>query len=168
MTLTGMPPIQAPTTTGHPASLPAMSLRKEPSLRVEPSAKGGETNGTALRQGQGQTPPQPKPARQEGQERASAPPTILQIKIGEMLREQAEAIKDPQGEDETDKAEAKATDRADAAETRDATEAKDTAGTTDTDAAWPDAATAAMASGTATDDDKEAPATAPDGPEARS
>lgn len=104
MTFTGLPPIHAPMATGHPASLPALTLRKDPTLRVEPSGKGGETAGTALRQGH--TPPHAQLSRRTdgtgdttvngtgdgtGKDTASAPPTILQIKIGEMLREQAEA-----------------------------------------------------------------------------
>ncbi|MDA7427199.1 hypothetical protein PGB28_01920 [Primorskyibacter aestuariivivens] len=151
MTFTGLPPLQAPMTTGHPASLPAVSLRKEPSLRVEPSTKGGETAGTALRQGQ--TPPQAQAARREDRENASAPPTILQIKIGEMLREQAEAIKEP----ETD-GEARATES-------DATTKEPAQVATKPDDAAP---RMAVAPDPDAPEDREPPATAPDDPEARS
>lgn len=157
MTFTGMPPLQAPTTSGHPASLPSLAMRKEPSLRVEPSAKGGETAGTALRQGH--TPPQPNPARREGRENASAPPTILQIKIGEMLREQAEAIKDPADEVET------RTPRTDPSQyTKAGDAARDTADAVDTSAA-PRAEESPESDLPAR---KQEPATAPVDPEARS
>lgn len=99
MIITGISPLQAPTTTGHPASLPSAPVRQTNETRVAPTRQGEESSGAALRQRQsGQSDPR---MGRRGTEAASAPPTILQLKINSMLLEQADnrqsqdTIRDP-------------------------------------------------------------------------
>lgn len=90
---TAVLPLTAPQTTGHPAALPQDLERRAGDTRVTATKAGAEA-GTADSKGSGagQTPWQK--ARHEQQ--ASAPPTILQIKINSMLEEQQKRLAEEQ------------------------------------------------------------------------
>lgn len=89
---TGIFPILAPQPTGHPASLPQTPM-KQPEIKRVAAADAGDTASdlrTSLRHPQ--DPPNTarlkKPASESDGD--TAPPTLLQIKINTLLREQIE------------------------------------------------------------------------------
>lgn len=96
MILTTMPALQAPQSTGHPASLPSVTQPAQAAIRVQAPAKGQGASGAQINNGQSEASPG-KPPTKDG-EKDTAPPTILQIKINTMLQEQAEQMKASQAE----------------------------------------------------------------------
>lgn len=71
-------PALAPQPTGHPASLPADPAVRAPERSVNPASgtAGSGAHDTA-----------------QNSEQSAAPPSAIQIKITEMLRQQAEELK---------------------------------------------------------------------------
>ncbi|WP_417523763.1 hypothetical protein [Marinovum sp.] len=90
---TAVLPLTAPQTTGHPAALPQDLERRTAETRVTAAKPGAET-GTAGSKGSGAGETPWQKARRE--EQASAPPTILQIKINSMLEEQQKRLAEEQ------------------------------------------------------------------------
>lgn len=70
-------PALAPQPTGHPASLPADPPPVPPTQRVTAPDLGSQSSGTALN-----TP-------SSGKHSKTAPPSVIQMKIMEMLEQQA-------------------------------------------------------------------------------
>lgn len=68
-------PAMAPQTTGHPASLPPDPARPDNTQTVTPASES-ETSGQTGHQ-------------QAGEQQNSAPPSLIQIRIMELLAEQA-------------------------------------------------------------------------------
>lgn len=68
-------PAMAPQTTGHPASLPPDPARPDSTQTVTPASES-ETPGQTGH-------------RQAGEQQNSAPPSLMQIRIMELLAEQA-------------------------------------------------------------------------------
>ncbi|TNF20719.1 MAG: hypothetical protein EP318_10080 [Rhodobacteraceae bacterium] len=87
MLFTAVPPIMAPQTTGHPAALPQDVARRNPDERVSAAKPGSATDTT---RGDPQRWHENPRLQADGRKKASAPPTILQIKINTMLEEQQE------------------------------------------------------------------------------
>lgn len=93
MLLTGIPPLQAPQTTGHPATLPSAVPRDTADYRVQAADKGGQSTDTRTNYNRpGDSNPRAK-SPPDKDSSGAAPPTILQLKIDTMLREQAESRK---------------------------------------------------------------------------
>ncbi|MDU9002505.1 hypothetical protein [Sedimentitalea todarodis] len=78
-------PALAPQPTGHPASLPAEPKRPDSTQMVTPASEGE----TSAQTGQRRTG--------DGEQQEAAPPSAIQIKIMEMLDQQARELdQDPQ------------------------------------------------------------------------
>lgn len=89
MLFTAVPPIMAPQTTGHPAALPQDVARRNPDDRVSAAKPGSTADGA---RGDPQRWHENPRLQADGSKKASAPPTILQIKINTMLEEQQEKL----------------------------------------------------------------------------
>lgn len=87
MLFTAVPPIMAPQTTGHPAALPQDVARRNPDERVSAAKPGSAADNARSDPQRWHENPQ---LQADGSKKASAPPTILQIKINTMLEEQQE------------------------------------------------------------------------------
>ena len=71
-------PMMAPQTTGHPAALPADAQTAASTQQVTPPAAGGNTSDAQN--------------RDHPQDQNTAPPSAMQIKIMELLEQQAEKL----------------------------------------------------------------------------
>lgn len=91
---TAVPPLMAPQTTGHPAGLPQDVARQNPETRITAPKEGAATANAQGDTPSGQKSPFPKGA--DG--KATAPPTILQIRINSMLEEQQRERDEQQAE----------------------------------------------------------------------
>lgn len=89
MLFTAVPPIMAPQTTGHPAALPQDVARRNPDERVSAAKQGSAADNA---RGDPQRWHENPQLQADGSKKASAPPTILQIKINTMLEEQQEKL----------------------------------------------------------------------------
>ncbi|WP_323763352.1 hypothetical protein [Marinovum sp.] len=89
MMFTAVLPLSAPHTTGHPAALPQDLERRQADTRVTAAKPGAEAGDARSDRSTGQDTPR-HAAR--GQEPATAPPTILQLKINTMLQEQQQRL----------------------------------------------------------------------------
>ncbi|MGX9357168.1 hypothetical protein ACS3SW_18950 [Roseobacteraceae bacterium S113] len=89
MNIVSTPSVLAPQTTGHPLGLPEVGQSRNTSAKV----RSLEQLDTALSRSGSDTPrDDAQRQRKANEEAAAAPPTILQMKIDEILRKQAEAI----------------------------------------------------------------------------
>lgn len=73
----------APQTTGHPASLPAEPSRQASTQTVTPASEGESSGQTGQRQAG------------DGAQQETAPPSAMQLKIMEMLDQQARELEQP-------------------------------------------------------------------------
>lgn len=94
MHLAGPTPWIAPLATGHPLGLPALQKQPQAQIKVQP-AHAARGMGTMM--SDRQPPPHSSPARRDTPDPAThvAPPTIMQIKISQMLDDQAVQLRDP-------------------------------------------------------------------------
>ncbi len=76
-------PAMAPQPTGHPASLPAEPSPPDTTQTVTPASEGDASGQTDQRQSG------------DGTQQESAPPSAMQIKIMEMLEQQARDLEQP-------------------------------------------------------------------------
>ncbi|MCH2163362.1 MAG: hypothetical protein MK098_01735 [Marinovum sp.] len=84
----------APQTTGHPLGLPQGDSSKPTTQRISDAAQGARSNASDQQQSKSTEQEQRRDRSSSSKDAPAAPPTILQLKINEMLREQAEAIAD--------------------------------------------------------------------------
>lgn len=83
----------APLATGHPLGLPALSKQPQSQQKVQPP---NASRGMGRMMSDGQPPPQPGNPRRELPDPAThvAPPTIMQLKISQILDDQALKIRE--------------------------------------------------------------------------
>lgn len=91
MNLTAPPAILAPQTTGHPNGLPDAAPPDKELGKVAGVSDDVDTQGANLRDSREDKEGKSRD-RENKDEAASAPPTVLQLKINEILKEQAEAL----------------------------------------------------------------------------
>ncbi|WP_425038252.1 hypothetical protein [Primorskyibacter sp. S187A] len=93
MTLIGPPSAIAPLTSGHPLGLPQTDTARSSDFRIASVSKSAGSPNTGT-QNLPQERQQQRRNTPNDAEPKTTPPTILQLKINEMLEEQAEALKD--------------------------------------------------------------------------
>lgn len=95
---TAVLPLSAPHTTGHPAALPQDLERRPADTRVTAAKPGAEAGNARSDHSTARNTPRPAAL---GEEPASAPPTILQLKINTMLEEQKQRLAEEARSQET-------------------------------------------------------------------
>lgn len=94
MMFTAALPLTAPQTTGHPAALPQELGRPTGDTRIAASQPGGAAGSARSDHSSGDSPRH----NARNREQASAPPTILQLKINTLLEEQQQRAQETAAE----------------------------------------------------------------------
>lgn len=101
MTLIGPPSAIAPQISGVSSGLPEPRALQRPDQKITELTKKDATRNDASGQMPREDTPAPlRPNRSNSAQDAAPPPTILQLKIDEMLREQADQLKETADEPE--------------------------------------------------------------------